>query len=345
MSATPEEELDTSQEEPFVIELTEDDVQTVLNSVKIIEERFNEDAEIRLNEDQLLIELTNLFYTDIADLENNRNLSKKNKRFLDLIAEAAGEKAPAPPLKDLKPIINAVRVILLTEDDEEIDPEYEEDNQVKMMFQSEYLRRFQEIANNKSQTVDQVLPQLYLWTRSWRGADGPSKGFKLKIGKAIDAIIAAGGEAARTRLTGATPPYFDGDECDVVGVVIESPSAVRKPTQERYRFSITEYFAALESFAVGDNVSVCLNDFFEDVGGLGDRCTHQARVIRVVPGQGLYIDAHRVAEIFVPYRKYCPVMIFRDNRNHFNKRDFHQHDVIEIIFDPTVPLAENVAFA
>jgi hypothetical protein len=337
-------------EDPPYLELEESDVQSIINSVKIIEERFNENAEIRLNEDQLLIELTNLFYTDIADLDKDKNrgadaLMKKTNRFMSLIAEigdaSIGPKSHRDVKRVIMPIINAVKVLMLTDSDEDVDEAFEEDNQVSMIDQTQYLKRFTNLTGNKTQSVQSIVPQLYLWTRGWKDPQ-TTKGLRIKFSDAVDALMMFGADQERIRLAGAD------DDCDVIGVVIETPKAAKTLHERslvRYRLSITEYFAALESFAPGDQVSVCLNDFFEDIGGLGDRCTHQARVVRSVPGHGLFIDVHRVTEVFVPFRKYSPIMVFKDNKNHFNKRDFYLHDAIEVIFDPTLSFEQNVAFA
>jgi len=308
------------------IEIEAEDIQSVINSVKIIEDRFSENAEIRLNNDQILVELTNLFYKE--DSKNVKELGKKTQRFLDMLL---GTKETSRP--PLVPIINAIKVLMLADDDEEIDVEYERDNDVSMIRQEDYMKRFVSLKDSKNMTLDTVTPQLYLWTRQWKEPT-VQKGVQMTFTTPVDAVTM---KNERIRLAGESQ-YFSGDRCDVVGVIVESPTSKKSSV---HTFSIPEYFQTLKSFQKDDTITMCVNDFFEELGGFGDRCNHRA-VITEVSTHGVVVNN----VINVPYDQYCPIMLFKENdKNYFSKRDFYLHDTIEILFDNQKSFEANAKFA
>ena len=132
----------------FYIDIEEANVQKIINDVKIVEERFNENFQVKLNDNELLIEITNL----IMDFTNNPNaeyVEKKTNIFKALIDQSnKNDNLTIDTLSMLKPIITVAKELILIEDDEEQDEEYENQNVVKMTKQSALLKQFADLSQN-----------------------------------------------------------------------------------------------------------------------------------------------------------------------------------------------------
>ena len=313
-------------EEDFVIELEESNVQRIINDVKIIEERFNENSEIRLNKDQILIELTNLL-NDASKLKSSL-IEHKAYRFHDLLF-AASDPQQKEGVSHIQghytPLVDVLKNIMLTESDEVIDPDYEFENDVKMAFQESVLKQFVNLGKNGSWTT--AMPKIQLLMNPWTPKGATSTGVKTTFETSKD-VIRNGVVFTRT---------IAGDEMHVQGVVISGDLQAKNTLT----FDIHEYFTTLESLEEGQKVIVCFNDFFEDVND--DRCTHQTVVSKVIAGRGVQLSAPNV---FIPFKAYSPVWVFpHKSSQYFNKRDVPKYRQCTLLFSSALDFKSNLAFA
>jgi len=317
------------EEEDFVIELEESNVQQIINDVKIIEERFNEDSEIRLNKDQILIELTNLL-NDASKLKSSL-IEHKAYRFHDLLLSSDENQRLSHVIKtpsgNYTPIVDVLKNIMLTESDEVIDPEYEFDNDVKMAFQQNILKQFVNIS--KTTPWLNAIPKVQLLMNPWTLKKN-AKGIKTTFEDSRDLVRGPTG-ALLTRT-------IAGDEMNVLGVILEGQDKTSKTTLS---FDVQEYFDNLETLSEGQKVIVCFNDFFEDV--TDDRCTHQTEVTKVIPGKGIQL---RGPDVFIPFKKYSPVWVFpHKSSQYFNKRDIPKYRQCTVLFSASFNFHDNISFA
>ncbi len=298
----------------FLIELDESNVQHIINDVKVIEEKFNEDSEIRLNEDQILIEITNLL-NDNTKLRTSL-IEHKAYRYRDLMMNVQ-DTMTFPAIKgQYTAVVDVIKQVLLTEEDEEIDEAYETEYDVKMIYQQAFLKQF---VNQSNIPWKSAIPRIFALTVPWINKKG---GVQYTFKKSLDLVKQDNKLVSRT--IGEEPQLlYDGDLVNVTGIVIEGNPSMKKTLV----FDIEEYFNTLKSFQPSQKVIVCFNDFFEEI--TDDRCTHQATIVRILAKKGVFLTipfpSISNTEIFVPYDAYSPIWVFdAKSSTYYNKRDILQ---------------------
>jgi hypothetical protein len=320
----------------LLIDVEEANVINILDDIKIIEERFNEEYEIRFNNEELVIEIANLLLDAEKEQSNANIIEKKTQIFQNLIAGATsfdGDRK-LTQFKILAPIINVVTELVLLPDEEK-DDDFEQDNMVVMKTLHSILSKYSELSTNRFLTYPEVVPRLYSHMRPWLRTRNSTNVFRFK--SPCDAIIAK--NKRTTRMLGPDT-HFDGDETEIVGVFKAPLPRHKTPTRT---ISISHYFEGLKRLSKGDQVKVCFNDFFDEI--YDDKCVFKA-IITDTTSTGLHVqlESYKINGIFVPYQLYCPVLVFKDVvPDHFTKRDNDNYN-IEYLFDPSIALDENLAF-
>ncbi len=306
-------------DDSFFIDLDESDIQQIINDVVIIEERFNENAELRLNQEQILIELTNLL--DNKERTDLESLEHKSLIFQKLFKDDSNTTKDINYV-NVRPYGDFIKQVLITEDEEEdYDETYQRENNVVVTLQKRYLKQFAQLSKGTTMTYDAVQPQLSLLVKPWiQNQDKIATIFN----KPIDI---ADQKHSIWRI-------LQNENVFVKGVIV-NPNNFKEKV-----FDIQKYFAALQKITEDEEVSLCYNDYLDDI--TDDRCTHTA-VVEKVTKKGIYVN-----KMFIPFNTYCPVMVFPNGKqNNFNKRQLtHTKGYkYKIIFDPNSSYQTNISFA
>lgn len=313
------------QMEGFVIEIDKGNVQEVKTFV-VTEQKFNESAELYLNDQVLLMEITNLL-VDFKEDFNVHAMQRKTNIFTNLFHSALENKASKKDISrstlSFTPTLDAIRVKTVALGEEGEDEDFDEDLYVVKQLQRSYMKQFLELSTSKTMSFPTVTNQMYSIMKSWRNPSSP-KGALSHGEITCDAII----DKYLYRL--------NGDKASISSVQVLSPFAT--PNNETLTVSIYDYLNNLEQLQQGTVVTLYVNDFFDDF-------ENEGVVLNTVQTKGLQIQlSGSLAPIFIPYRKYCPIYVFKKGNQGFNKTTFISTFNTKIICDPTLTFQENMKF-
>lgn len=249
-----------------VFEINEEDVITRIEDVPVIEERYKESSSLILTKEQVIIELTNLLYE-----EYKSSTQRRVEVYNSLLATHTP--TPSHTYNPVMPTARMTRVLYYEDKEFNIDPEYENEQEVKYAS-------FQSFLNQRYQLAKSGEPYTSTVTRLHRLMAPFLQSGTTPVTAPKDALRVLGSAVSL-----APNRVLEGDVIDRVGfAVVAGPSSAPIAT-----FDWQEYKAALSSLAAGASVVVYFNDFVFDGRGA---ITYKAagRVSRVQEGI-LHIDA------------------------------------------------------
>lgn len=220
------------------IEILESNVEDVSN-VTIIEERLKDGSEIFFNDQQIKSHLTSLLY---ANNVNTNILAKKVDDYYSLF-QNVNKDTDVNPL--LPPIIDAKQIVHYVNEDEYVaDEEFEDNEQIKMVYFDDFLKQFHVLNRDVNNRYKATASKLYSLFKPF-----DSKGKTVQYNS--DAFDL---KKRKYRLLGKQrDDIYNGDEINIIGY--GHPNASKVIDFDKY----------LEECAtLNGNVKVVFNDFAYD---------------------------------------------------------------------------------
>jgi len=259
------------EDDDIILSFGEDVIEDIIPSVVVREERFREDAILRLNKDQINSELTNL----VNDRQRNvASLKAKVKRYADLFFSYP--QVPQLKFKELRPVIYSDKLFYFTNEDEHSqNKEYEYAHFQKSEKLATFINQFHSINRDMSkQSYVQSANKLYaLYAPFVNRDDITNNSQPMPIYTTATSDV----DAVRHCILGdefdcATPTtetvrllksveqnnikLYDGDSVNVVGFYNHNPQNDSAPLT----YNLEDYIANVQSLEEDDDVTIVLNE-------------------------------------------------------------------------------------
>lgn len=250
-------------DDDVIVSLDDNLIEEVIPSIDVIEERLRDDTILRLNQDQINAELTNLI---IGRYKNANRLKTKVKNYANLFNQFP--KSTSIQFKQIQPVILVDKLkYFWSEDDHIQNKEFEEANFLKSDKLANFLSQFRSIKNAKGEYTQGSGNKLYaLYTPFSRtfGREISATEFKpLEDTDAVwhctlDEFDCSTSQSFRlmSKVAFDKDVVYDGDVVDVIGFY----NIVDPDSSEKVIFDCGAYFKALDALQIDDKVWVAFND-------------------------------------------------------------------------------------
>lgn len=142
------------EEEAIIIE--DSNVEKILDDVLITEEKLKEDRVLILNNEQIIHELTNIFFKNYN--ENLDSVKRKVNIFIDLLKnETPANKFNYP----IRPIILCNKYMIVNDDKTDIDADFQNKYLTKVQKLQSFINQFDNLNNDKNNEYLQTVNTLY----------------------------------------------------------------------------------------------------------------------------------------------------------------------------------------
>ena len=259
------------EDDDIILSFGEDVIEDIIPSVVVREERFREDAILRLNKDQINSELTNL----VNDRQKNvTSLKAKVKKYADLFFSYP--QVPQLKFKELRPIIYSDKLMYFANEDEHTqNKEYEYVHFQKSEKLATFINQFHSINRDMSkQSYIQSANKLYaLYVPFANRDDTTSASQPISIYTTttsdVDAVRhcilgdefdCAASTTETVRLLKAVEQnnvkLYDGDGVNVVGFYNHSPENDSAPIT----YNMEDYLKNIHSLTEGETITILFNE-------------------------------------------------------------------------------------
>jgi hypothetical protein len=261
------------EDDDIILSFGDDVIEDIIPSVSVKEERFREDAILRLNKDQINSELTNL----VNDRQRNITALKATvKRYADLFFSYP--QVPHLKFKELRPVIYSDKLMYFSNEDEHSqNKEYEYAHFQKSEKLANFISQFHSINRDMSkQSYTQSANKLYALYAPFVNRDNT---LNASQPLPIYTIIQSDVDAVRHCALGdefdcATPStetirllkaveqnnvkLYDGDGVNVVGFYNHVTNDTNQSVPIIY--NIEDYVSNVQSLMEGDTVNIVFNE-------------------------------------------------------------------------------------
>jgi hypothetical protein len=252
-------------EDDVIFSLDDSIIEEIIPTVKVTEERFKDDAILRLNKDQINAEITNLI---VDKYKSNTVLKSKVKSYSSLFFEFP--QISHIKFKEVRPIIYSDKLTYFTsEDDHNQNKEYEHLHYLKSDKLSNFLTQFNTINRDQTkQSAIQSANKLYALYAPFANRESkdvytmyyqPSTDVDAVRHCVMEEFECDNNKVETVRLlskveTGNTT-FYDGDGVNVIGFYNHVNNG-----SVPLVFDIHQYFTQTKSLLQGDAVSVIFNE-------------------------------------------------------------------------------------